>query len=117
MLLLKRSRRQSAKARTDLEAEQLRLGNILFSAVNAAANENVATSGTIGAGYVKDNKRFSVFIKYRAGTDGETTMHFDIELHRGRLMTRSPDQDGPEFTMDRFDEFVETARDMVLRFG
>lgn len=108
--------RQKATAVQD--AEQLRLGKILYEALKPLAEQNTQVhGGTISAGYLERNAgNYSVIISYHSGSHQESMMQFDIDLVHNRLSTGWKYKDGPEFTADQFEQFLETAKQMVRDF-
>jgi hypothetical protein len=106
------------QARQATAAEQLRLGRILYQALEPIAKQNTQVcGGTISAGYIDKNAgKYSVLIMYQSGSHRECLLQFSIDLARNRLTTGWKYRVGPEFTVDQFDQFLGTASSMVRDF-
>lgn len=107
------------QSKTTQDEEQLRLGQLLYEALKPLAEQNtkVGGGGKISAGTIEKNAGcYSVIISFRSGSFRDTMLQFDINVADNRLSTGRKYQTGPQFTVDQFDEFLETAKTMVRDF-
>ena len=101
------------------DAEQIRLGEILFQTLHtlAAQNKNLPGNQRIYATHMVQNAgNNSVIIMFEDDGHRECMMQFDINVAANKLSCVKKYRDAPQFTCDRFEEFVQVASTMVRDF-
>ena len=100
------------------EAEQLRLGKILYETLKPIAkNNDQVQGGRISAGYLESNAgKYSVVLTYRSPGHSESMLQFNIDLANNKLSGGTKWHKGAEFTADQFDQFLEAACTTVRDF-
>lgn len=106
----------AAKAARD--AEQLRLGRILFEKLRPIVEQNKnACGGEIYIARIEQNGGdYSVMIMYQSGSHRECMQQFSVRLAKNELTAYQKYNRHQEFALDEFDQFLETAIGWVRDF-
>lgn len=100
------------------KADQLRLGTLLHATLKAVASANTKVAGgTISAHHIEENAgKYSVTIRYQAGSHREVMMQFSIDLANDRLTSWVKGKESSHLPAASFDRFLEEATKLVRDF-